>query len=91
MFKLYQCTYLCVILDETMGFNEYLNVLTRPVLVSLENSKVIPKTINHILALFRANHNSGIIRLNLDFHKDIDWFLKFSPNFNSITFVSKLK
>ena len=44
---------------------------------------------NHILALFRANHESGIIRLNSDFYKDIDWFLKFLPKFNGITFFSK--
>ena len=46
--------------------------------------------INRILALFRNNSHKSRIYLTEDFFKDIQWFIKFLPAFNSVTFFRKV-
>ena len=52
---------------------------------------VIPARIfiNRMLALFRERSNERRIHLTSDFHKDLDWFLAFLPQFNGITCIKK--
>ena len=45
--------------------------------------------INRILATFREGSHKQKIYLNKAFHADIDWFIKFLPSFNGITFIEK--
>ena len=45
--------------------------------------------VNRILSLFRYNSHKSRIQLTQDFFRDIQWFLKFFPAFNGITFFRK--
>ena len=45
--------------------------------------------VNRILTLFRDNCDKKTIMLDDQFHKDIEWILKFLPTFNGITFMHK--
>ena len=45
--------------------------------------------INRILDLFRNNHHRRKIDLNSDFHKDIQWFLFFLPNYTGMSYITK--
>ena len=45
--------------------------------------------INRILSLFRSNSHKSGIQLTQDFFRDIQWFLKFLPAFNGVTFFRK--
>ena len=45
--------------------------------------------INRILMTFGANSHKNRIKLDQEFHKDIQWFIKFLPTFNGITFFNK--
>ena len=45
--------------------------------------------INRILFLFRNNSHKSRIQLTQDFFRDIQWFLKFLPAFNGVTFFRK--
>ena len=45
--------------------------------------------INRILSLFRSNTHKSRIHLTSDFFRDIQWFLKFLPAFNGVTFFRK--
>ena len=38
--------------------------------------------LNRMLELLRSSHKKEKIRLNQDFHRDLNWFQKFVPNFN---------
>ena len=42
--------------------------------------------VNRILSLFRSYSHKSRIQLTRDFFRDIQWFLKFLPAFNGITF-----
>ena len=45
--------------------------------------------INRILSLSRSNSHKSRIQLTQDFFRDIQWFLKFLPAFNGVTFFRK--
>ena len=45
--------------------------------------------VNRILAAFRANSSLRSIHLTEDFHKDIQWFLKFLPAYNGVSYIHK--
>ena len=45
--------------------------------------------INRILAVFRNNSHARTIPLSEAFHKDIQWFLKFLPSYNGISYITK--
>ena len=45
--------------------------------------------INRILDLFRRNSQARKIHLDSGFHKDIQWFISFLPNFNGVTYLRK--
>ena len=45
--------------------------------------------INRILSLFRSNSHKSRIHLTQEFFRDIQWFLKFLPAFNGVTFFRK--
>ena len=45
--------------------------------------------INRILELFRKNHHCRKIYLNVDFHRDLQWFLTFLPTYNGISYITK--
>ena len=42
--------------------------------------------LNRMLAVPRKNHGRKNISLDEEFHKDIQWFIKFMPQFNGTTF-----
>ena len=46
--------------------------------------------INRILSLFKTNPHKSRIQLTQDFFRDIQWFLKFLPAFNGVTFSENL-
>ena len=45
--------------------------------------------INRILTLFRSHATDKIICLTCEFYQDLDWFVKFLPQFNGITYISR--
>ena len=45
--------------------------------------------VNRILALFRAKQAAERIFLTPAFHSDLDWFLRFLPSYNGVTFLRK--
>ena len=45
--------------------------------------------IDRILALFRANSHLARIQLSEEFHRDVQWFLKFLPAYNGISYIHK--
>ena len=45
--------------------------------------------LNRILALFRSHAVDKRIQLTGEFYQDLDWFLKFLPYFNGVTYISK--
>ena len=42
--------------------------------------------LNRMLEVLRKNHGKRKIQLDQEFHKDIQWFVKFMPQFNGTTF-----
>ena len=45
--------------------------------------------VNRILVLFRSHISGRRIQLTGEFYQDLDWFVKFLPHFNGITYISK--
>ena len=45
--------------------------------------------VNRILALFRSHDTGKRIHVTGEFYQDIDWFVKFLPHFNGVTYISK--
>ena len=45
--------------------------------------------INRILAIFRNNSHARTIPLSIAFHRDIQWFLRFLPLYNGISYIAK--
>ena len=45
--------------------------------------------INRMLSLFRQNAHNPRIPLTAEFHQDLNWFLKFLPKFNGVTYIHK--
>ena len=46
--------------------------------------------LNRMLELLRAAHKHDKINLSVEFHKDLNWFRKFMPNFNGVAFFSHM-
>ena len=45
--------------------------------------------VNRILALFRSHAVGRRIQLTGEFYQDLDWFVKFLPHFNGVTYISR--
>ena len=45
--------------------------------------------VNRILAFFRSHAVGKRIQLTGEFYQDLDWFVKFLPHFNGVTYISR--
>ena len=45
--------------------------------------------VNRILVLFQSHISGRRIQLTGEFYQDLDWFVKFLPHFNGVTYISK--
>ena len=63
--------------------------LSKKIFQSLLDKLLARSFINRILNTFRANSHKNRIKLDQDFYKDVQWFLKMLPAYNGITFFDK--